>query len=44
MQAREGIARVLSRKIERGDMDNDLAEEIARSIMLTNGEEFHKLG
>ena len=42
-QAREGIARVLERRIARGDMDEALARTVARAIMLENGEEFHGL-
>jgi len=42
-QAREGIARVLESKVKRGDMDEALAERVARKIMLENGEEFHGL-
>ena len=44
VQAREGIARVLQRKIDRGDVDLSLAKEIAQAIMLDNGVEFHGLG
>jgi len=43
MQARECIARVLERRIERGDMDLDLAKRVARAIMLENSETFHGL-
>ena len=43
VQAREGIARVLQRKIDRGDMDLALAQGVARAIMLDNGVEFHGL-
>ena len=43
VQAKEGIARVLQRKIDRGDFDLELAREIARAVMLDNGMEFHKL-
>jgi len=43
MQAREGIARVLERRVARGDMDEALARRVARKIMLENGEEFHGL-
>lgn len=42
-QAREGIARVLERRIARGDMDEALATTVARRIMLDNGEDFHGL-
>ena len=44
VQAREGIARVLERRIARGDTDLPLAREVARAIMLENGVEFHDLG
>ena len=43
VQAREGIARVLGRKIDRGDMDLALAEDVARAIMHDNGVAFHRL-
>ena len=43
MQAREGIARVLERRIERGDMDAELGADVARAILLTNGAELHGL-
>ncbi len=41
MQAREGLARVFEKRIERGDMDEALAKEAARAILLTNGCELH---
>jgi len=44
VQAREGIARVLQRKIDRGDVDLTLAKDIARCILLENGVHFHGLG
>ena len=43
VQAREGIARVLERRIARGDMDLDFAKQVASRIMLDNGVEFHGL-
>ncbi len=43
LQAKLGIARVLETKIERGDVDQSTAEEIADHIMLRNGEEFFGL-
>jgi predicted TIM-barrel fold metal-dependent hydrolase len=43
MQARDGLSRVFERRIERGDMDEELAEEAARAILLTNGCELHGL-
>ena len=43
MQAREGISRVLERRIARGDMSLDFAKQVARRIMLENGVEFHGL-
>ena len=42
-QARTGIARVLSRWVERGDMTVDDAQEVAADIMLLNGCRFHGL-
>jgi len=42
-QAREGIARVLQRRIDRGDMDRDLAGEVATAILLENGKQLHGL-
>jgi hypothetical protein len=42
-QARIGIARVLERWIERGDMTVDDAKEVAAEIMLRNGCRFHGL-
>ena len=44
IQAREGIARVLQQKIDRGEMDISLAQDVARAMMLENGERFHQLG
>jgi hypothetical protein len=41
IQAREGLARVFEKRIERGDMDEVLAKDAARAIMLTNGCELH---
>lgn len=43
MQAREGIARVLEARLDRGVMDLALARDAARAILLTNGCELHKL-
>ena len=43
MQAREGIARVLEARISRGDMDQALADEVARAVLFTNGCELHGL-
>lgn len=43
MQAREGIARVLEQRIDRGDMDTALAHEAARGILYTNGCALHNL-
>jgi len=43
MQAREGIARVFEQRIRRGDMDEELAREAARAILLANGCELHGL-
>ncbi|MFO7898535.1 MAG: amidohydrolase family protein [Planctomycetota bacterium] len=42
-QARAGIARVLERWIDRGDMTLDDAKEVAADIMLRNGCRFHGL-
>jgi len=42
-QARAGIARVLGRLIERGDMTLQDAKEVAADIMLLNGCRFHGL-
>jgi predicted TIM-barrel fold metal-dependent hydrolase len=43
MQAREGIARVFENRLARGDMDEKLAQEAARAVMLTNGCKLHGL-
>jgi len=43
LQAREGIARVLQARIDRGAMDTALAREAARAILLTNGCDLHRL-
>ena len=43
VQAREGIARTLQSRIDRGAMDVALAKEAARAILLTNGCELHGL-
>jgi len=43
LQAREGIARVLQQKIDRAEMDISLAQDVARAIMLENGQSFHRL-
>ena len=43
LQAREGIARVLQARIDRGVMDVALAREAARAILLTNGCDLHRL-
>ncbi len=42
-QAREGIARVLSRRIERGDFSPAEAREVATAILLENGCRLHGL-
>jgi hypothetical protein len=42
-QARIGIARVLEKWIDRGDMTIEDAKEVATDIMLRNGCRFHKL-
>ena len=44
LQAKEGIARVLERKIAVGDFSERTAQEAAERIMLANGEEFYGLG
>jgi len=44
LQAREGVARVLERRVERGAMDEELALSAARAILLENGERLHALG
>jgi hypothetical protein len=43
VQARDGIARVLQARIDRGVMDLELAREAARRLLLTNGCELHQL-
>jgi hypothetical protein len=43
VQAREGVARVLESRLARGVMDDALAGEVARAILLTNGCELHRL-
>ena len=43
-QARDGIARTLQRRIDRGVMDEALALEVARAVMLENGLTFHGIG
>ena len=43
MQAREGLARVFENRLARGDMDENLAQEAARAVLLTNGCELHGL-
>lgn len=43
MQARLGIARVLQRKIEKGFFSESTARDVARAIMLENGERFFGL-
>ncbi|KKL23332.1 hypothetical protein LCGC14_2426430 [marine sediment metagenome] len=44
MQAREGLARVFENRLARGDIDENLAHEAARAVVLTNGCELHGLG
>ncbi len=44
LQAREGIARVLEKKIAANQFSASTAEEVASAIMLRNGEEFFGLG
>jgi predicted TIM-barrel fold metal-dependent hydrolase len=43
LQARLGIANVLEKKIAAGAFSRSTAEDVARAIMLTNGEEFFGL-
>ena len=43
MQAREGIARALVGRVQRGAMEEEFAREAARAILLTNGCELHRL-
>ncbi len=43
LQAREGIARVLEKRVARGDMDEQFAKEVARAVLLVNGCELHDL-
>lgn len=43
MQAREGLARVFEDRLARGDMDENLAREAAKAVVLTNGCELHGL-
>ena len=44
IQARKGIAWVLEEKVRRGFYSKETAKEVASAIMLTNGEQFHRLG
>jgi len=43
LQAREGIARVLEAKVERGEYDEATAEMVARRIMNANARELYGL-
>lgn len=44
LQAREGIARVLEGKIERGEYDEATARRVARRIMHRNARQFYRMG
>lgn len=43
VQAREGITRVLRSRVDRGLMDEALAVDVARAVLLTNGCDLHRL-
>jgi predicted TIM-barrel fold metal-dependent hydrolase len=43
MQARDGVARVLQRRMDRGDMDAALAREVAAAILFDNAAQFHRV-
>ena len=42
-QARDGIARVLERKVDRGDYDLATARRVARRILRKNARELYRL-